>query len=125
MISHPQRGASLLEGLIALAILGFAILIAAAFLNTQTIAAERLQAQSELVRQIEAVIEGLRAGTIPLRSSEAPTMLQSNEVEELAVSLQVIPQDPPGLFEITVRAGCRSRHGPLTRSITTLVWRPQ
>lgn len=124
MSLETQRGASLLEGIIALAIIGIAILVAAAFLDSQAITAERVRAQRELVRQLEAAIEGARAGGFAMQSGAITPMPMSTEVEQLVVSQQVVARHPPGLYEVTFRVGCRTRRGPLSRSVTTMIWRP-
>jgi len=125
---HGQRGASLLEGLVALALIGIAILVAAAFLDTQAIATDRVQAQAELVLQLEAAVEGMRAGTVPLHSGALDPMPQSlprsAEVDELALSAQILPLEPPGLVEVTLNASCRTRRGRQTKTVTTRIWRP-
>jgi prepilin-type N-terminal cleavage/methylation domain-containing protein len=124
---RAAAGFSLLECLIALLLVGFAILMATALLNTMTTTAARLAAQQELLRNVETVLAGVRAGALPLSSGPIAVDpgMSSAPVSDLRLALDVEPGSLPDLYQVTVHARCSFlQNRPLHRSVTTLVWRP-
>ncbi len=122
----PASGFSLLECLGALLIVGFATLMATAFLNTMSSTATRLRTQEELIRHLEATVESARAGAVPLQSGPVTPCpgIACVTLDDLRLSLDVEQQDLPGLWRVTVYARCSLAEQPLHRQVTTLVWRP-
>ncbi len=124
---HAVAGFSLLECLIALLLIGFAMLMATALLNTMSTTAARLRTQHELLRSLEAAAANVRAGAVPLRSGPMtidPEM-SSAPLTDHRIALEVEAGDIPGLYQVTVHVRCSfSLEQPLHRSLTTMVWRP-
>lgn len=122
--SPHARGFSLLEAMVALVLIGIAILIATSFLDTQARSAARVRAQQVLLRQIESTMEGVRAGVIPLSTRTVASFDPSLEVLDLRTSMVVRTVGPPGLYQVEVTATGTVRGRPVSRSLTTRVWRP-
>ena len=103
MPAKNERGFTLVECLVALAILGFVLVIAATLLTAVVRSTKRLAAQQVLLRAAETMVEGVRAGALPLRPghlqiSSGPggaTVSTTLEVERLEVR---------GLYAVTVSA---------------------
>jgi hypothetical protein len=80
----------------------------------------RLDAQREALHTLEATVEALRAGALPLASQTLPPV----GPRKLALSIQVAPEGyPPGLFHVQVRAAWQIEGQPRERAVETLVWR--
>ena len=81
----------------------------------------RLDAQREAIHILEATLEALRAGAIPLASQTLPPA----GPRKMALSIEVTPEGtPPGLYRVKVRAAYQVEGRPKERSVETLVWRP-
>lgn len=121
-----ERGFSLLECLAAMVLIGFALLIATAFLNTMAGSAAQLNAQTELLRRLNAAAESVRSGQAPLRSG--PMLLDPGvacaRLTDFHLWLEVTSTDRQGLYEITIHGRCTLHERALRRSLTTMIWRP-
>ena len=81
----------------------------------------RLEAQREAIHMMEATLEALRAGAIPLVSRTLPP----TGPRKLALAIEVTPEgSPPGLYRVHVRAAYLVEGQPKERSVETLLWRP-
>jgi prepilin-type N-terminal cleavage/methylation domain-containing protein len=121
-----DRGFTLVECLMALALAGFAILIGAALLVTQARAAERVEVRQILLRTAEGILESTRAGVMPLRSAPVELELQSRPpfMGEVRSSLEVQTTARPGLYRATARAGCELRGEEIVVTLDSMVFRP-
>lgn len=116
-----MRGFTLVETLVALALLTLALLLGLGLVLQHPRIVHRLDAQREAVHLLEATLEALRAGGIPLASQTLPPA----GPRKVALSIEVTPAStPPGLYRVQVRAAWQVQGQPKERSVETLVWRP-
>ena len=113
--------------MVALMVVAMALLLGYSFMIRQPRAIERLDAGDEALRAIEASLETIRAGAIPLESG----FLQPGiayplpvRAKELMIDLDVTAADTPGLYAVSLEA--RYRIGPSIhrRQVETLIWSP-
>ena len=119
-----RRGFSLIEALIALAIVGLTMTVGMSLLAQQSAVARRLRAHREAIGIVESTLEAVRAGFVPLTSGRLQLPVVSTESDALVLWLEVSPRaEPPELSEVLVEA--RYVVGPLTlkRRVRTMVWR--
>jgi hypothetical protein len=130
-------GFTLLEALLALALVGVALLLDLG-LQAQARAIEaRLAIEADLLRRAEAVVESVRAGAHPLASGPVDGALAwpVSADPALRMSLLVEPTEVPGLCRVEVRGSMPWRVGsPLPQGagegavhdvrVDTLIWRP-
>ncbi len=119
-----ERGFSLLESVVALALIGVSILVGTAFLNSMVRSSTRVQAGSELLRELEAAAEMLRAGLVPLESGIVAASGPSDRFPDLTVTALVERGEVQGLYDVTLSARCSVAHGEASRVLVTRVWRP-
>jgi len=121
--SPEQRGFSLIESVIAIALIGTALIISSALLNSLVSSSDRLRAHTEMLREIEAAVEMMRAGFVPLESGTLSSAGSNDRFPDLRVTAIVEKQDAPGLYLVILRAECSIRRNLLSRRLTTQVWR--
>ncbi len=123
-----SSGFSLLEALVALTLMGIAMLMTMALLAEEPRIRQRLEAHREALRALEAVHENIRANswvpedgeeidlsTCPLASPSAAANLRVwADVESLAER---------NLYRVTLRASYIVRGQACQQSIETMVWR--
>jgi prepilin-type N-terminal cleavage/methylation domain-containing protein len=119
-------GFSLIEALVALVLVGIALLLDLGLQAQSRDIAARLAVEAELVRRAEAVIESMRAGEHPMVSGPVdPGVGWPNAGDpRLTMMLLVEPTDVPSLCRVVVRGvmlGSRGR--PHTIELETLIWR--
>ena len=121
-----RRGFSLVEAVAALAIFGFAVVVASSFLDVQMSAARRLEARADLVRAAETLLESVRGGVRPLISGDVDLTDEFQPMSSIRVrtTLQVIQRPLRDLYEVKVEAWAMVRSEEMVVSITTQVWRP-
>ena len=121
-----ERGMSLVECVATVALVGIGVMMACALLGLHPRAIEQIDAQTELVRSIEATIEAVRAGELPLTSGAVPrsALPAASTARALSVTLTVSPGGAPGLYRIEVRASGRAVGRRLERRQSSMVWRP-
>lgn len=112
--------------MLALTVFGFAIIVAAGFLDAQMSAARRLEARADLVRAAETVLESVRGGLLPLQSAAVDLGDEFQPLSAITVRtrVEVRPQELPDLYELEVEAAAEVRGRDMVVSITTRVWRP-
>ena len=125
-LAPRHRGFSLVEAIAALAIFGFAVVVASSFLDVQMSAARRLEARADLVRAAETLLESVRGGVRPLISGDVDLTDEFQPMSSIRVrtTLQVIQRPLPDLYEVRVEARAMVRSEEMVVSITTQVWRP-
>jgi prepilin-type N-terminal cleavage/methylation domain-containing protein len=100
-------GFTLVEALIALTVLGVALLLAMALVLQLPRDVRRLDAERQAMRAMEATLEALRAGTLPVEKSELSgfiTLAGAPAARDLGVTVDVTPTDRPGLYQVTLTA---------------------
>ena len=127
MPRHASAGFSLIEALIALAILMVALLLGLPLVLQQPRVLARIEAQREATRAIEATLEALRAGEVPLQPQRIQGFaLAAGEPAPrgLALWIDVAPAGPPYLYLVSLRTRVDVLGQPLERQVETLVWSP-
>lgn len=116
-----MRGFTLVETLVALALLTLALLLGLGLVLQHPRIVHRLDAQREALHALEATVEALRAGALPLVSQDLPPV----GPRKLTVSIQIAPEGyPPGLYRVRVSARYVVATQSRERSVETLLWRP-
>lgn len=131
---RPRRrrraaGFSLVEALVALAVLALVLLLGLAVVWQQKRVIVRLEAREEADRALAEALETLRSGALPLASGIVPVAAApggGGAAEGLTVVVRVVPAEPPpGLYRAQVVATYRVAGRPVTRSLETQMWRPE
>ena len=122
-----RHGFTLLEALVALAVVALALLLGYGFMMRQPRAMQRLDAGDEALRAIEASLETIRAGAIEIESGflqPGVAFPTPRKAEDLMVDLEVSATETPGLFAIHLEARYRVGRSIHRRHVETLIWRP-
>ena len=124
----PCAGAALLEALVALAIVGVALLFVAGLLAQEARLAARAAAQREAFRALEAVLAGVRTGAVPLRDDSwdapEPPWVRLPEGGRPVLWLAVEPTGVPDLWDVEATIRYPAASELQTRALATRVWRP-
>ncbi|HTQ80813.1 MAG TPA: prepilin-type N-terminal cleavage/methylation domain-containing protein [Thermoanaerobaculia bacterium] len=121
-------GFTLLETLIALALLMVALLMGVALVLAQPRMIRRLEAERQAFRAIEGTLEAVRGGAIPL----APAYFQNFDFSAgtpaarnlgLWMEVQAVPSTP-NLYQVTLRAHYVVAGQGIDKQVDTLVWQP-
>jgi prepilin-type N-terminal cleavage/methylation domain-containing protein len=129
---HPRRsgresGFSLVEVLIALVLVGTALLMGMGLALQNPRIVRRLDGERQAFRAMESTLEAVRAGAIPLKTSELDgfvTAVGTPAPKDLKIDMQVDPAGTPGLFQVTLRASYGVEHRKVEKMLRTLVWSP-
>lgn len=127
---EPGRAAgfSLVEALVALAVLALVLLLGLGVVWQQKRVIVLLEAREEADRALAEALETLRSGALPLTSGAVPVTAApggGGAAEGLTVVVRVAPAEPPpGLYRAQVVASYRVAGRPMTRTLETQVWRP-
>ena len=123
---HRPNGFTLLEALVALAILGIALLLGMQLLIQAPRVVRRLDAERQAFRALEATLESLRASGGPLEDEELShffTAAGTPAPAELTVSVEVVPGSLPGLYHVTLTAHYTVLNVAYKKRLETLFWR--
>jgi prepilin-type N-terminal cleavage/methylation domain-containing protein len=126
--SGPGRpnGFTLLEALVALAILGIALLLGMQLLIQVPRVVRRLDAERQAFRALEATLESLRASGGRLQDMDLSgfrTAAGTPAPKELTVSVEVEPTDKPGLYHVTLTTHYTVLNVTYTKRLETMLWR--
>ncbi len=121
-----RSGFTLVEVIVGLALLGVATLLGLAAIAQSQLAIERLEARHRALAEIEAALESVRLGTLPLGSGVVGPVLDTTPGRErgLLVFLDVEESGTPALFRVAATARWSLRGRPQTSRVETLVFRP-
>ena len=124
-----QGGFTLLEVSIALAVLLIALLGSVALAMQQPRVVRRMDATRQAVRVLEWTVEEMRAGLIPLQSTDdvgwpLTSMVVGGAPPDLKVAVQVAPGPGTDLYDVTLVASYTVLGQPRTRRLETLFWHP-
>lgn len=118
-----RTGFTLVEVLVSLVLVGISLLIGTALVVQEYRIGRRLAAQTAVLRSLEATIEGIRAGIVPLQSQRLPPPWPApRAISEFTIVVQVDPQDPPGLTHLVVEAQYRLSGRLERRQVETFYW---
>lgn len=122
-----QTGFSLLEVLIALMVLGVALLLGMALVLQNPRIVRRADDERQAFRAMESTLEAVRAGAIPLLTSELNgfvTAVGTPAPKDLTIGMQVDPTGLPGLYEVTLEARYSFARQKFVKRLRTMVWSP-
>lgn len=125
--NRAARGFTLIEALVALLILSLAMLLGYGFMLRQPRAMQRLDAGEEALRALEASLETIRAGAIPLQSGMLQPVIaypSPTVATDLLVDLEVEATETPGLYEVHLEARYRVGRSIHRRHVQSMVWSP-
>jgi type II secretory pathway pseudopilin PulG len=115
-----------LEVLIAIAIVGMALLVSSNALQAHAGLARRTEVRQQMQRAVEDVMESLRGDTLPLASG--PVRLQGSPGDtfdsRIRTLVTVEPAEIDGLYEVRVVARTQSFGEAMAIELHTKVWRP-
>ena len=117
---RDERGFSLIEALVALALVGFLLLSTSAIYYQQRTVARRVAAQRAADAALENSYELLRAGAWPLASGTVPDFWSSGAV----LTLRVDPGEIPHSTRIDLVATYRVDGRPFRRSLQGILYTP-
>jgi prepilin-type N-terminal cleavage/methylation domain-containing protein len=125
--SRAPSGFSLIEVLIALTLLGIALLLGMDLLLQNPRVVRRLDGERQAFRAMESTLEAVRAGVIPLETAELGSMVTAVGApapKDLTISMQVGPAGLPGLYQVTLVAQYSVLHQKYKKKLQTMVWSP-
>ncbi len=124
-----MRGFSLIETLVALALIGVILLLAMGLLAQEPGLGRRLAAQEEVLGILDTAHEAIRAGhVLPADSAPFPwhqlyDTSAAPAVDGLELWTEVVPHTVVGLDRVTLRARWTVDGLAFERTVHTLVWR--
>jgi type II secretory pathway pseudopilin PulG len=124
-----QGGFTLAEVLVALWVLMVALLAGMALVLQQPRVVRRIDAERQVVGVLEWTLEEMRAGVIPLVSTQdvgwtLTAVVVGGTPPDLKVAVQVAPGPAPALYDVTVTGRYTVYGQARQRSLETLFWRP-
>lgn len=122
------NGFTLVEALIALTLLGVALLLGMQLLIQTPRILRRIDAERQAFRALEATLESLRAGGGSFKEDQELTGFftaagTKEAPPDLRVTVHAEPAHLPGLFHVTLTARYTVLHVACTKRLETLVWR--
>lgn len=125
-----ERGFTLVEILVALLLLSVALFLGLALVLENPRVVRRVDASRTALRAMEATVESLRAGSIPLIPFQTlqvdTSRLETGRpaVSNMVVLLEVTPAGVADLYQVSLRARYSVLGQPLEKHMETMVWRP-
>lgn len=121
---RARLGFTLVESLVALALVSVGLLLAVGIQMQQPRALERLRARQAATRALEATLEGVRAGVVPLADGPVAPGLFAAGAPRLALRLEVAPTETADLWSVTCHADYVVLGATRRSSLRSLVWAP-
>lgn len=121
---RARNGYSLLEAVVALAIVGMAILAATTALQSHAAMLARSAVREQLLHTAEDVLEQVRGGVLPFNGGALETSLPADPEVRGRTVVSVEPLDVDGLYRVTVTARASVPGETLAVELSTMVWRP-
>jgi prepilin-type N-terminal cleavage/methylation domain-containing protein len=140
--SRRQSGFSLIEVLIALTLLGIALLLGMDLVLQNPRVVRRLDGERQAFRAMESTMEAVRAGVIPLKTctplrsccdslppseSESCNMVTADIVpvpKDLTISMDFGAAGLAGLYQVTLTAQYSAVGHKYKKKLQTMVWAP-
>jgi type II secretory pathway pseudopilin PulG len=124
-----ERGFTMLEAAVALAVLLVTLLGSLALAMQQPRVVQRLDAARQAMRVLEWTAEEMRAQLIPLANTNdvgwaVSSMVVGGAPPDLKVAVRVAPGPAADLYDVTLVARYTVRGVPHTATLETLFWRP-
>lgn len=122
-----QSGFTLLEALIALFLLGVALLLGMELVLANPRLARRTDSQRQAFRALESTLEAVRAGAIPLVNQKLDgyvTAVSTPAPRDLNILMEVEPTKLPSLVKVTLKARYKLEGRKFEKELQTLVWSP-
>jgi prepilin-type N-terminal cleavage/methylation domain-containing protein len=122
-----QNGFSLLEVMVAIVILGVALLLGMALVLQNPRIVRRADDERQAFRAMEATIESVRGGALPLQNMQLDGFVNAVGTpapKDLTIWMQVDPTELPGLFEVTLTARYSFARHKFAKRLRTMVWSP-
>lgn len=120
-------GFSLIEVLVALTLLGVALLLGMQLVLQNPRIVRRADAERQAFRAMESTMEAVRAGLIPLETAELEgfvTAVGSPAPKDLKILMEVSPAGSAGLYEVTLTARYSIYKTKYKKQLHTMVWSP-
>ncbi len=122
-----RRAFSLLETLIALTILGFALVSMVGWLAQSSSFEKQLDRHRVAIRELDAQHEALRGGSpLPGLTGSYPLTAITDlaELEAPRLSMTIKPGPKAGLYEVDLELRYRIANQSFARRLEALTWRP-
>lgn len=126
---RPGRacGFSLVEVLVALTLLGVALLMGMQLVLQGPRIVRRTDAERQAFRAMESVMESVRAGLIPVENLELgalETAVGAPASKDMKMLMLVEPTDVKGLYHVTLRTTYTTLGVKTEKTLQTMVWSP-
>ncbi|HKI06616.1 MAG TPA: type II secretion system protein [Thermoanaerobaculia bacterium] len=122
-----QSGFSLIEVLVALVLVGTALLMGMELALQNPRIVRRTDAERQAFRAMESTLEAVRAGAVPLTTAKLGrfmTAVDSPAPKDLEIAMTVERAGVPGLFEVTLSARYTVERRKFDKRLKTMVWSP-
>jgi len=120
-----MRAFSLIETVVALAIIGLILLFGLSLAARESATRSRLEAHRTALSSLESVLEGIRAGGgRPADCSSIPAAAGRPEPGEIRLCSELTPEVPTGLYRLRLHAEVGVGSRPVEHEVETLLWRP-
>lgn len=121
-----RAGFTLIEVIVGLSLLAVATLLGLAAISQAQLSVERLDARHLALREMEAALEAVRTGSLPLASGVVGPSLEATTGRErgLLVFLEVEPSGTPNLYRVAATARWSLRGRPQQSTVLSMVYRP-
>lgn len=115
-----QRGFTYIEAIAAVSMVGLAVLAATSMTAAHPVASARLAAQEDMLSALDALLEDVRAGAVPLRSGVVRSPIRTSTPVRL--SLEVESSEIAGLVRVRAIVRAEVRGQKLERVLSTAIW---